>query len=426
MTTDLTASEQTLSLNLKRLLGVRFLALVAEVWVLAIAAVVLEMQFPLLWLAGLLVMQALLIVAGLWRVRQRWAVTPSEWMLQLCLDVLLLLALLAATGGAANPFVYILLLPLLMAAAQLPKPQVVAVAALVVVGYSILLLGYQTASDSQTLHQHGDPFDWHVLGMWFGFVFCVAVVVLFVMRMADSLRQREQHLAQVREQALRDEQLIALGTLAAGAAHELGTPLSTMAVLCQELQHSYQGDDELEDSLEILSQQLQRCKQSLNHLSVAAGQLRAESGQVVALDAFLQQVVSDWHSRWPGLTLDYQLQGEHFPGILSEQSLAQALINFLDNAARSSPQHVSLHVCRQHHQTWQIDIKDRGPGISRQLQQQLGKLPVSSSIDGRGLGILLACAVIQRLGSDVDIRPRKGGGTWVKITLELDKLQVEA
>ncbi len=420
------SSDMILSQNLKRLIGVRTLAIFGELAALLTASLSLEMHFPWRWLAGLLLLQTLLVVVSSWRVRQPWQVSPAEFMLHICLDVLLLLGVFAATGGAANPFVYVLLLPLLMAAAQLSKPQVLGVAVLVVAGYSLLLAGYQSAdSQGRSHHAPSSAFDWHVFGMWFGFVFCVVIVVVFVMRMADALRQRDQILAQAREQALRDEQLIALGTLAAGAAHELGTPLSTMAVLCQELQQEYEGDDELAESLSLLDQQVRRCKHSLSQISVASGQLRAESGNRLTLDSFLDGIVQDWLQRWPKASLEYRADGEQpVPVVVAEQGLSQALVNFLDNAAQGSPQAVSLH-CRWQSRQLTIVIQDRGPGVSEAVRQQLGKLPVTTRLDGGGLGVMLAYAVIQRLGGEVTLLPREGGGTRVDIVLPLDKLKVD-
>ncbi len=417
-------SDFAANLNIRRLVYVRLLAIVGEIVMVSVAVLGLAMHLPVLMLSVGIAAHVLINLFAWWRVRSGCVIGTKEVLLQLCLDVLVLTGLLYLSGGASNPFVYLLLLPLVVAATILPKQHVWSMAVFVMVAYGMLMFDYQAMSqmDGHGGSHGGEDFNRHVTGMWFGFLLAVAMIVFFVLRMAESLRERDQVLAQARESALRDEQLVALGTLAAGAAHELGTPLSTMAVLTQELEQEYCQDQDLQQRLGILRQQVGRCKDTLSMISASSGQLRAEGGGRIALDLFLQTVVDDWCLMRPGAQLDFDATGEQpAPIIISEKGLSQALITFLDNAADSSPGAVEMH-CQWQAKQLQIEIVDRGAGMPDEYLQQVGKVPFTTKAEGHGLGLLLAHAIIQRLDGGVEVNARPGGGTCVKLALDLNRL----
>ncbi len=181
-----------------------------------------------------------------------------------------LTAIFFFTGGASNPFVWFYLLPLMIAATILPRGHTWTMAAVTVLCYSALFLIDMPASGEHAHHQ-AEGFQMHVFGMWLGFVMSAGFVAVIIVGMAYSLRERDHKLAEAREQALKNERLVALGTLAAGTAHELGTPLGTMAILTAELQQDYAGEDNsgLQRKLAILQRQIERCKEALSSLSSA-------------------------------------------------------------------------------------------------------------------------------------------------------------
>ncbi len=420
------SADETLGINLRRLVVIRMIAILGEAGLITGAAFGLGMHLPLGALYGVVGVHLLLNILTWWRTRTSGPVTSIEFFYQLCLDTIILLMLLYFAGGATNPFVSMLLLPLVVAAAILPRIHVLIMAGLVMTGYGLLMFTYHpTGSRDEHGHMAAD-FDWHVTGMWFGFLLGVAVVVFFVLRMAESLRERDRVLAETRERALRDEHLVALGTLAAGAAHELGTPLSTMAVLSRDLEQEYrEGDPSLAGRLSILRQQVDRCKDTLAMISASSGQLRAESGHRVALDVFLAEIVAEWRQRCPAASLEYRASGEQpAPRIISEQGLRQALITFLDNAAESSPQNVEMS-CQWRASHLTIEIADRGEGMPQEFLQQVGKVGFTTKPEGHGLGLLLAHSIIQRLGGEVGVQERKGGGTLICVELALNKLLVD-
>jgi two-component system sensor histidine kinase RegB len=145
--------------------------------------------------------------------------------------------------------------------------------------------------------------------MWLNFVISVGVVAFFLTRMAAALKERERELAAAREDALRNEQILSLGTLAAGAAHQLGTPLGTMAVVIRELELNHGSNAELQEDLLLLREQVDRCKQTISQILASTGQERDECLRSLPLDAYLHRLLDEWQIIRPHALAQRHLQG---------------------------------------------------------------------------------------------------------------------
>jgi len=409
------------AINLRRLLALRYIALAGQALALWVAVVNLHMvlpQRPLVW--TIVGMAALNFLTGL-RLRRPWPVRDAELFGQLLLDVAALTVLLYFSGGSTNPFVMLYLLPLALTAAALPGAYTWVVAAVTVACYSALMFWYVPLPQDHSAH--GDAFALHVLGMWIGFVLSAGLIAWFAVKMAATVRSRDQLFAAMREQELKHERILALGTLATGAAHELGTPLSTMAVLVKDIAP---GEGVSADRLAILRAQIARCKEILASLSAAAGQVRAESGQSLALDEFLDELVRRWRDTRPGVQARAQFTGARpAPRIVAEQTLAQAITNILNNAADASPESVDIDA-RWSADELVLEIADRGAGLAPEVQASVGEPFLTTKSDGLGLGLFLAYTTLGRFGGGVRLLPRDGGGVLCRLTLPLATLKVTA
>lgn len=388
--------------NLRRLFLFRSMSLALQMLVIFAALRWLALPLPAGPLATILIIHTLWNGFTAWRAQQARPVSDGELFLQLLTDVLALSAVLYLTGGATNPFVGVYLLPLMIAATVLPKRFVWGMAGIVISCYSLLMYFYLPLDPSSHI-QHDVSFNQHVIGMWFGFVFIAGLVSYFITNMAQALRERDRILAAAREQSLRDESLVALGTLAAGAAHELGTPLNTMAIVTDELKQDYpaQKDAELNEQLTLISEQIIRCKEALSVISASAGELRADAGEALPVDAYLHDLIRLWKPEHPNVDLQQDISGtQPAPRLIADIALGQAITNILNNAADVSPEWVAIHA-EWTPQTLTLDIRDQGPGLSPDAKAHIGKSLYSEKEHGMGMGLFLAHSVIDRLGGEV-------------------------
>jgi two-component system sensor histidine kinase RegB len=406
--------------SLRRLTQLRWVALGAQWLTIAVVSYALDTKLPLVPLA--LISCALTVLNGvaLARVRSGVEVRDREVFGQLLADIVALSGMLYFTGGWANPFVSLFLLPLVIGSTVLPGRYVWLLAASAFAAYSLLVFFYVPLPHR---HDSGGDFAAHVLGMWVAFVLSAAAVAYFVVRMAASLRLRDRLLAEARERTLRDQQVLALGTLAAGAAHELGTPLSTIAVLAHELESAKDIPVRHRPDLALLRGQVQHCKRIISDLAAAAGQQRAEGGCRLPVEEFLRTILSDWQVLRPGAEVAVSWSGpEPGPLILAEQTVRQTLISLLNNAADACPRGIELEG-RWDATALTVEIRDRGEGLRPDAQARAGREPFSTRPgEGLGMGLLIARSTVERLGGRVTLQNRPGGGACTRVDLPLGAL----
>lgn len=343
---------------------------------------------------------------------------------------IVLTGLLYLNGGATNPFVSLYLVPIAISAATLSIRFTVALAAFCLLAYSALMFYYQPLqllspshemvlnSEQHSIHiADGNPVNWHVVGMWLNFVLSTLLISYFVLRMARALRTQDAELSAIREKQLRDEQLLGIATLAAGTLHELGTPLATMTLLTEELKSNAAENPAIADDAKLLAEQLARCRTIVHSLARAAEQ-PSDQLQRVPIASYLNKVLEDWQLLKPAIPV--QKQFEHAHGFIRvDSTFEQALINLLNNAAEASPNGMEVSILATGRKdSVTISILDHGSGISLDTES-LGKPFASTRGPGRGLGLFLSNATIERLGGKVMLQSHSGGGTLTTVTLPL-------
>ena len=421
--------------QLRRYVALRNIAIIAQLITLAVVWKILELELDwqpmLLTIATLAFINlfswlrmggtegsghpAVSLLRGL-RLRNINIVSNSELFAQLSVDVIALTILLYYSGGSTNPFVSLYLLPLVIAAATLPGRYTWGMAALTAACYSLLMAYYIPLPH---IHQHGDDaFNIHVMGMWLGFVISAVVVAYFVVQMAQAVRSRDEMLVRVREEILRNERIVALGTQAAGAAHEMGTPLSTMAVVIGELQHDLADTQPaLRDSLAILDEQVRGCKRILDKILA-----NAQDGSATlprSVEELMAEVLDEWQLLRPTAQYHYHSSGvQPAPLLNADVTLRAALMNLLNNAADASPQTLEIRADWDT-ASFTLEIRDQGTGLSEEAAFKAGSAFFTTKSEGRGLGLLLANATIERMGGTVRLLNREGGGATTVLTLPI-------
>ena len=423
---------QTGHSHLRRLVMLRTIAVAAQCATLALVYHFLAMELQ--WLPMLATIAAL---AGLnlitWlRLRNDSPVSNAELFAQLCADVLALSVLLYYGGGSTNPFISLFLLPLVIAAATLPHSYTWAMTGITTGCYTLLMKFYvplplthgvideaqvdMSGMDMSHAMPPDDAFNMHVIGMWLGFVISAVVVAYFVVRMAHAVRERDETLAKAREETLRNERIVALGIQAAGAAHEMGTPLSTLAVVIGELKRDQAVLPEWRDNLAILDDQVQACKRILGKLLTNAQDTETQAMQ--PLEQFLAATLDEWQLLRPTVHCHYQACAQPVPQMNIDPALRAALLNLLNNAADASPEEINIEA------HWDADnftllIHDHGKGLTPEAVARAGSAFFTTKEEGRGLGLLLANATVERMGGKVRLFNREGGGATTEIILPL-------
>ena len=402
--------------NLARLCWIRCILLAVQCLAL-VYAFVLKLPLPFAYIGDLLLLSVVVIVFGFWRASpgRPWQVSEVEFLAQLLIDAAILCSLLYLTGGASNPLVSLLLIPLTISAAVLPAQYTRIITGFSLLGYTALLFFY-IPLDILSTHHAPAGISPHIAGMWFTFLLSAGLITYFITRMAQALRQQERSLRQNREDTLRDEQLLAVATLAAGAAHELGTPLSTMRVLLTELEHETAENKTLNDDIKLLGRQVERCKSSLRNI-VESAQNQAEfESEAIPTTEFFEQLLDTWRSLCPETKLHASV-AENVAGteLSNTQSLSQALMNLLNNASEVSDV-IEMEVSCEN-QTLLISLRDFGPGIPPELLAQIGQSPLGAGARGMGIGLFLTHATLERIGGSISLGNHSEGGSVTCVSI---------
>jgi two-component system sensor histidine kinase RegB len=207
---------------------------------------------------------------------------------------------------------------------------------------------------------------------------------------------------------------------AASAAHEMGTPLSTLAVVIRELQYETDALPEWRESLKLLDGQVRSCKRILDKLLANAQDSSPQTEQ--SLEQFIIETLDEWQLLRP--TVHHHFHSSCVqapPQILIDPSLRAALLNLLNNAADVSPDRIDINI-NWSEQFFSLQIEDHGPGLSPEAVANAGSAFFTTKKEGRGLGLFLANATIEQIGGKVRLFNRESGGATTEVILPLNKI----
>jgi len=401
--------------NLRRLLGLRWAMLALMALTVLIAPGLLDVVLPQAAMLGILTVAALLNALGHWHAGRQQTATANELFSQLLIDICTLSALLFFSGGATNPLVSLLLPPVAIAALGLPRHLVILVGSVAILAYSVLMLFYLPLPITDVSRAT----QLHLIGMWLTFTVSAMLIGWIILRMSQLIRERDAELASAREQALRDERVTAMGTLAAGAAHELGTPLATMSLIVGELVSDERLPDPVREDLALLRQQIGACKEIVSGLARRADAARTDNPDLQACDRWLDRLRQKWHALRPQ-TSSRMIVGSEGPApvIIIDPRLEQALLNLFNNAANACQQPLEIRLA-WHQQTLEIDIRDHGPGFPPAVLEISGRHELPAHEGGSGVGLMLTSTAIGQLGGRLELSNPESGGALARILLPI-------
>ncbi len=419
------SSDAAGSQNMMQLIQLRWIAVIGQIVTIAVVEFGFGIHLPLRLMALVLAMLVLLNILSLLRLRLGGSVSNAAIFLALAFDAAALTAQLYLSGGPTNPFVSLYLLQVTLAAILLEMRWAWGMAALTSACCLALTLHYRPLALPD--HLADDLFRLHLYGIVVCFILVATLLVVFVTRISANLRARDAKLAALRQQAAEEDHIVRMGLLASGAAHELGTPLSTVSVILGDWQRvpALLAMPDIRQDMEDMQAAIRRCKAILTGILMSAGEARGEAPAVTTLHGFLEDLITDWRLSRPAARLIYDSAfGEDVP-IVADVALKQVIANVLDNAYEASPSHVRLMALRQGDDLV-LTVSDDGPGFVPDMLEQIGK-PYQSTKGrlGGGLGLFLVVNVLRKLGGSVTAHNRPEGGATVTMTLPLSALLID-
>ena len=416
-------------LRLETLITIRWLAVAGQTIAVAFVALVLGYSFPLSLCLGLIAVSAWLNVFLRIRYRASFLLPDDAAMALLSYDILQLSALLALTGGLQNPFSLLLVVPVIVSAASQSPRQIVP-------------LGMLTAAMGTLLVFHHLPLPWeeraalalpfpYVAGMWVAIVSTLTFTAVYAFRVANEARKLSDALAATELVLQREQHLSTLDGLAAAAAHELGTPLATIALVSKEMMRELKDDSPLMEDARLLREQAERCREILRKLTSLSEEGDRHIGKL-PLSSLMEEVAAP--HRHFGVELAVSpgaVQGE--PVLSRNPGVIYGLGNLLENAVDFARSRVEFSA------EWTsaavvIRIRDDGPGFPPELLERVGepylttrKREVGSHGGGLGLGLFIAKTLLERSGAVVEFAnsttPGKTGASviarWQRQSIDL-------
>lgn len=339
-------------------------------------------------------------------------------------DILLFTLVLAYTGGPMNPFTFFYLVHVTIGAMLMAPAAATLLSLTAIGGYALLFIIPRPAATSFQSACHlpsADPaMVLHLRGMWLAFAVTSLAVIILVSRIRETLREHQLTLERLRAEKARSEKLASLATLAAGAAHELSTPLSTIAVAAGELEDELDelsGGDELRDDAGLIRAEVRKCKEILANMAGDAGETQGEALKKVLIRAMLASIVKNTPVP-DGARIDFHMPGPDFSAFMPESAIIRTLKALIKNSLDAGADRVRIE-CRRENGMIVLTVSDNGQGMSEAVRDRAMEpfFTTKETGMGMGLGLYLALTLAENLGGGLEIESREGHGTTVRLVI---------
>ena len=340
-----------------------------------------------------------------------------------CIDTLCLTAILGLSGGPMNPFSLLYLVQITLSAVVLGRLWTWALGALSTMCFGFLFFVHAPSAAFQTHHmEYG--LSSHLAGMWMAFVSAAALIAYFTGKIADTLRAREQEVLMLQDQVARNERLASLATLAAGAAHELGTPLGTIAVVARELERyatNVANNQAVLEDAQLIRSQVDRCRRILDQMSVESAEPAGESPRKVCVQDLLMRVVEQFPANRRA-TISVECNDRDLTAVLPEKATAQSLTALIQNSLDADSDNKPILITATEAEGGlRFVIRDHGHGMPGTVLRRVAEpfFTTKETGKGMGLGTFLVRTFAERLGGRLRFDSAPGKGTTATLELPL-------
>ena len=404
----------------RQILNIRWLALVGQLAALLFTYFILEFDIPI---GGALFVIGLGVAMNVFQARRTMIMRdqPDQSFIALTFDVLQLSGLLFFTGGLLNPFVVLLLAPVAVSAVILERRETLILIVLVACCVSfVALFHYPLPWDASNIRQSG----LYLVGLWLSMVLSVFFIGIYAWWLSSRARRLDEALGEARLVLAKEQQAVALGTLATAAAHRLGSPLNTITVIVHEMMRDIDKQNPLHEDVMLLRSEAERCRLILAELDDYGQTENMDAGNTVPLSVLIDEIAKT-RMDIGALIIDISLDSRSampMPAARRRPEIIHALEDLLKNAVEFAKTRVDVTIrCTISDVT--ITISDDGPGFAGSVLSRVGA-PWNTSRQGkhahRGLGIFIASNLIETLGGSILYNNGDQGGGEVVVLLPME------
>ena len=432
------AQTEQIDVALPWLLALRWGAVLCQIVLIFSVWMVMNVNIPLLPVTSIILFE---MAGNLYlhlRQRRNAPVSNQTILLILLMDTILLTGLLQITGGAMNPFVFLYLIHIVTGAIILKEKCSWLITATTLACYSLLFFfppAFISAlsetealpsTELQRIDSLTGSFQLHLKGMGGAFIVTSLFVVFFVSKIQKALTENRLKIQSLEKERQRNERLAGLATFAAGAAHELATPLSTVAVISCEMIHTLQNrgeSGELLDDARLIRRQVAECKEILYQMTAGAGGHLGEEIREFSIQQVVDQILVEIREE-DRQRVRIDTGPEDLKITMPFRSLCRTIKGLVKNGLEASPP--NEEVAMRWFTTAEylgVEVLDRGTGIEKQMEAQASQPFFSTKDAGLGLGLFLARSMAEQFGGGLVIEPQAEQGTRVTLTMALHMAQ---
>lgn len=409
------------NVRLDTLMRLRWLSVLGQTAAVLVVHFGLDFEVPIWACLAVIALSAWVNIALRVRFRLAQRLDPDRAAWLLAFDIAQLSVLLFLTGGLQNPFSFLLLAPVLISATALPPRMTLMLGAFAMLCASILFfVHFPLPWDAK------DPLELpatYMLGVWLSILIAMGFIGVYAWQITEESRQLAEALAATELVLAREQHLSQLDGLAAAAAHELGTPLSTISVIARELERTISSESRHRADVRLLREQAQRCRDILAKITeLSSG---GELFDRMPLSALIEEVVAPHRDFGIDIEVALPPDREHEPVGARNPAIVYGLGNLVENAVDFARANVQVTAAWSNEEVV-ITIRDDGPGFATDIMDRLGEPYVTTRRPrakeergevGLGLGFFIAKTLLERSGATLAFKNRKAPESGAALTI---------